>query len=122
MPYFIFCIRCNKDGSFQHINLDCPKCDGAGNDWRDDNELENYHKWSKLKLNDLVREKTLISEEGTKFFYRDRIPSIKEERLELKLMYSKEDGVLRQSAPLNGEYDFYIEPCQLCISRNGSTY
>jgi hypothetical protein len=122
MPYYIYCIRCNHGGSYQHINQDCPKCDGTGNDWRDDNELENYHKWSKLKLDDLVREKTLISEDGIEFFYQDRIPSIKEERLQLKLLSSNEKGKLKKNIQLNGDYDFYIEPCQLCISRNGSTY
>ncbi len=116
MPYFNYCIRCNKDGSYQYLNNDCPKCDGTGNSWREDNELENYHKWAGLKLDDLRREKSLISKDGIAFFYRERIPSVEEEKRELRLINESPKNWLKE------KYDYYIEPCQLCISRNGSTY
>ena len=37
--YYIFCTRCNADGSFKNVQRDCGKCCGTGKDWRDETEV-----------------------------------------------------------------------------------
>lgn len=113
MPYFLYCVRCNEDGSYSNVNINCPKCDGTGNDWRADKELSDYHKWSELTIEQLKEHKELKSPNGITFIYGERIPSVKEEREQLAKKH--------QEFTIS-EYDYYIEPCQLCISREGKTY
>ena len=80
MPYYIFCRKCNSDGSYQDIDRKCTKCKGTGNDWRDNEELEDYHKWLDVSLEKLKKEKLVTSKDGTKIFYHNSIPTIKEEQ------------------------------------------
>ncbi len=39
-----------------------------------------------------------------------------------KLFGSREKSNKNSTKNKNNNFDYYIEPCQLCISRNGSTY
>lgn len=115
MPYFIYCKRCNENGSYLSVKEDCPKCEGGGKDWREDNELSDYHSWSGLSLEKLITEKSLIAEDGTEFFYRNDFTT-----LEQDLIYVKNTKIIHhyKTLPkLKEKYEYYIEPCQLCISR-----
>lgn len=80
MPYYIFCRKCNSDGSYQDIDKNCSKCQGTGNAWQEDEELENYHKWLDVPLEKLKKEKIVTSKDGTKIFYSNSISTIKEEQ------------------------------------------
>jgi len=84
MPYYTFCSKCNSDGNYLQVDKNCTKCSGTGNDWRDDRELERYHRWSEITLDELKEKKTVISPDGVKFFYKNIIPSIKDERNKVK--------------------------------------
>ena len=43
--YYIYCTRCNADGSYtrSRLNPDCGQCSGTGNDYIDDNPEEREH-------------------------------------------------------------------------------
>ena len=79
MPYYIFCSKCNKNGSYINIDRNCNKCSGTGNDWRDDKELENDRTFS-VTLEQLKKESIVETNQGVKIFYFDEFPPIKEER------------------------------------------
>ena len=38
--YYIYCTRCNSDGSFNNVNTNCGQCSGTGKDYIDDNPEE----------------------------------------------------------------------------------
>lgn len=100
MPYFTNCPRCNADNKYDKLGTgadlsnSCPKCSGTGRDWRNDNELESYHSWANLGIDDLRSRLTHVVERNGStvyFTYRDAVPrySIKKEieeiRKELKI-------------------------------------
>lgn len=56
MPYYIYCIRCNENGTYDNVDLECGKCSATGNDWREDHELEGYHQRFNVSLKKLKKE------------------------------------------------------------------
>ena len=113
MAYFLHCVRCNKDGTYTSVASDCGKCDGTGRDWRDDKELLDYHKWSGLQPHELLGRINVKVEDSSRgevwFFYRPRINSVAEDRSEVATNLSRKAEEF--------EYDYFTEPCQLCIER-----
>ncbi len=89
MPYYIYCSRCNPSGAYENIDAKCSKCQGTGNDWRDDHELEDFHKRFEVSIEQLKKEKTITTKSGTKLFYSEVIPSIEEERVLVKSFASE---------------------------------
>lgn len=71
--YYSYCSRCNADGSYRHVDRDCGKCSGTGNDWRDDEEMG-------FGIVELRRKKHMIDEDGKEYFYKAFMPSLEEER------------------------------------------
>lgn len=104
MPYFLNCIRCNKDNKFSNLGSPCKKCDGTGRDWRDDHELEGFHKWAGFGIDEL-KEKGVIEfideyDELKVFTYMDSIPtcSISMEIEEIrKILGTKKETASRPS-------------------------
>lgn len=45
--YYAYCIKCNRDGSFNNVDRGCGKCCGTGKDWREASELDWYKSWVK---------------------------------------------------------------------------
>lgn len=89
MPYYINCPRCNVDNTYSQLGGKCSKCDGLARDWRDDNELESYHSWAGITIDDLKSNLNHnIERNGFQVFfvYKDSIPkhSIKKEIEEIK--------------------------------------
>ncbi|MBL7003574.1 MAG: hypothetical protein ISR69_06075 [Gammaproteobacteria bacterium] len=79
MPYYLNCTRCNKDNKFRNLGSPCKKCSGTGRDWREDHELEGFHKWAGFGIDEL-KEKGVIEfvdeyDELKVFTYMDSIPT-----------------------------------------------
>ena len=121
MPYYLFCSRCNEDGSYQNINSSCKICYGTGNDWRDDEALETYHRWAGIHITDLKRDGTRKALDGTPFFYAESFPPVGFGQ-PIAPVNKKSNVIPFKPIQRSSEYDFYIEPCQLCISRSGATH
>lgn len=79
MPFYIYCIRCNSDGSYGAVDKDCGKCSGTGNDWREDHETSYLDRYD-VSLEDLKKKSKVKSKDGTYIFYLDDFPSLEEER------------------------------------------
>lgn len=113
MAYFLHCVRCNKDGSYAAVDPECAKCDGTGRDWRQDEELLDYHKWAGIQPHELLGRLNIKVNDPLRgevwFFYRARTNSVEEDKAEVAANLSRKVGEF--------EYDYFTEPCQLCIER-----
>jgi hypothetical protein len=93
LPYYIYCSKCNPSGRYERIDKKCSKCQGTGNDWREDHKLESFHKRFDVSLKQLKKEKIITTTtSGTKIFYSDTIPSIEEERKLVKSFRSEKNN------------------------------
>ena len=79
MPFYVYCIRCNADGSYKAVDRDCSKCSATGNDWREDNETSYLERYG-VTLEELKEKQEVHSQKGMTVFYMDDFPSIEEER------------------------------------------
>ena len=105
MPYYIYCIKCNENGSYDNVDLECGKCCSTGNDWREDRELEDYHQRFNVSLEELKQKRVVQSSDGTKLFYADEIPSIEEEKALLKRFKPKIDNSEHEKALKRKDFD-----------------
>ncbi|RYG90054.1 hypothetical protein EU803_15695 [Loktanella sp. IMCC34160] len=113
MPYFLHCMRCNEDGTYSNVNLECGKCDGTGRDWRKDDELLDFHKWAGLQPHELAGRLNVKVHDTHRgdiwFLYRPRINSVQEDRAEV--------AANRTRKAEEFDYDYFTEPCQMCLER-----
>ncbi|KPA14007.1 hypothetical protein MHK_005786 [Candidatus Magnetomorum sp. HK-1] len=103
MPYYIYCVKCNQDGSYSQVDRHCSKCSGTGNDWRNDYELDGYHKWANIKIDELITMKE-ITVDNIKFIYSSEMPSLEEERS--KVTFKKKNNKSKDQESKIAEQDF----------------
>lgn len=86
MPYWLNCIRCNKDGSYANVDRACGKCSGLGQDWRSDDEYE----WASA----------FAKSHGLELHYEAELPKFNRsgERVYSSLAEYKEANEVRQPA------------------------
>lgn len=126
MPYFLNCVRCNKDNKYSNLGKTCPKCDGTGRDWREDHELEDYHKWAGFGIDEL-KEKGVIEfvdeyDELKVFTYMDSIPtcSISAEIEEIRKSLPESQAASTQPSQIFCKHDWQakaseaMEVCSKC--------
>lgn len=104
MPYFLNCIRCNNDNTYSELGNACRKCSGTGRDWRDDHELEGFHRWAGFGIDELkvkgVIEFLDENDDLKVFTYMESIPtcSISEEIEEIrKKRFGKQEATAKVS-------------------------
>lgn len=111
-------MKCNKNGLYRDVDVNCGKCCGTGNDWRDDSDLEGFHGFYGLKIKNLIKNIELLSERGVKFFYKNEIPSVEEEREEIiKILSSQKTSITEDIEP--PEFTIkYSTKCPICHREN----
>lgn len=116
-------MKCNEDNSYTQITTTCTKCSGTGRDWREDSELENYHKWADITLEQLIKKSSIKIDNNGKnysFIYRDSFPScsIQEEIAEIKAQLVGDDSTKPSQIFCTHEWKTKfpgrIQKCELC--------